>query len=127
MDFLGHVNVFHGRVERGKMRLGRLGKLEVDFPDYPHAESRAATAYVRPHELDIDRSPVNGSSLRARVLQVNPTGSVAKVRLESEEFGVELAVELNLDRYAELNLKPGDSVHVVPRRFRVFIPEDYAI
>jgi len=124
MDFLGNVNVFHGRVQDGKMLLGGI---EMACPEYPHCESRAATAYVRPHELDIDRSPVDASSLRAKVLQINPNGSVAKVRLESEGSELELNVEINLDRYAELGLKPGDLVHVAPRRFRVFIPEDYAI
>ena len=124
MDFLGNVNVFHGRVQDGKMLLGGI---EMACPEYPHGESRAATAYVRPHELDIDRSPADASSLRAKVLQINPNGSVAKVRLESEGSELELNVEINLDRYAELGLKPGDLVHVAPRRFRVFIPEDYAI
>ena len=97
------------------------------YPEYPHGESRAATAYIRPHELDIDRSPADASSLRAKVLQINPNGSVAKVRLESENSHLELNVEINLDRYAELGLRPGDLVHVAPRRFRVFFPEDYAI
>jgi sulfate transport system ATP-binding protein len=124
MDFLGNVNVFHGRVQDGKMLLAGF---EMAYPDCPKGESRAATAYVRPHELDIDRNAVNGSSLPARVLQVNPTGSVAKVRLESQESNLELNVEINFDRYAELDLKPGDLVHVAPRHFRVFIPEDYAI
>jgi sulfate transport system ATP-binding protein len=124
MDFLGNVNVFHGRVENGKMVLGNL---EVAYPEYPHGESRAATAYVRPHELEIHRHKVNGSSLRASVVQVNPAGPVAKVRLHAEDFGIELNVEIGLDRYAELELRPGDVVHLAPRRFRVFIPEDYTI
>jgi sulfate transport system ATP-binding protein len=124
MDFLGNVNVFQGRLQNGKMLLGGI---EMAYPDYPHGESRAATAYIRPHELDIDRSPADASSLRAKVLQINPNGSVAKVRLESENSHLELNVEINLDRYAELGLRPGDLVHVAPRRFRVFFPEDYAI
>jgi sulfate transport system ATP-binding protein len=124
MDFLGDVNVFHGRVQDGKMLLAGL---EMAYPDCPRGESRAATAYIRPHELDIDRTGSNDSTLRAKVLQINPNGSVAKVRLESQESNLELNVEINLDRYAELALKPGDLVHVAPRRFRVFIPEDYSI
>ncbi len=31
-----------------------------------------------------------------------------------------------MDRYAELNLKPGDTVFVLPKKVRVFIP-DYVI
>lgn len=125
MDFLGNVNVFHGRVENG---MAMLGALNIEYPDYPHSEARKATAYVRPHELDLQRSPFGTSSLVARVLQVNPTGSVAKIRVLSEEFGLALNVDLNLDRYAELRLTPGDTVYVAARRVRVFTDApDYVI
>ena len=125
MDFLGNVNVFHGRVENG---MAMLGALNIEYPDYPHSESRKATAYVRPHELDIQRAPFGASSLVARVLQVNPAGSVAKVRVLSEEFGLALNVDLNLERYAELRLIPGDTVYVAARRVRVFTDApDYVI
>src|SRR6185436_10221625 len=52
MSFLGDVNIFHGRVENGKAVFH--GGLEVD---HPHEEAKAARAYTRPHELDIDRTP----------------------------------------------------------------------
>jgi sulfate/thiosulfate transport system ATP-binding protein len=48
MDFLGNVNVFHGRVANGR---AQVGSVEVAAPDYPQAESRPASVYVRPHEL----------------------------------------------------------------------------
>src|SRR5438270_3300663 len=50
MDFLGNVNVFHGRVRAG---VARLGGLEVEAPEHTHAEERPATGYVRPHEMEI--------------------------------------------------------------------------
>jgi sulfate transport system ATP-binding protein len=128
MDFLGNVNVFHGRVENG---MAMMGALNIEYPEYPHAESRKATAYVRPHELDIAAEPFGNSSLAVRVMQVNPTGSVAKIRVFSEEFGLALNVDLNLERYTELHLKTGDKVYVAARRVRVFMPPssapDYAI
>ena len=52
MDFLGNVNVFHGRVQNGRAHAGRRWK--STYPEYPHDESRPATLYVRPHELDIE-------------------------------------------------------------------------
>ena len=126
MDFLGNVNVFHGRVENG---MAMLGALNIAYPEYPHAESRDATAYVRPHELDIERFPFGTSSLEVRVTQVNPAGSVAKVRVFSEQFGLALNVDINLERYSELQLKPGDLVYVSARRVRVFMPNapEYSI
>ena len=125
MDFLGNVNVFHGRVQNGKVVLAGF---EMAYPDYPHGESREATAYVRPHELDIERTAVNGSSLAGHgAAGQSDTARSPRCGSNPASSNLELNVEINLDRYAELDLKPGDLVHVAPRRFRVFIPEDYAI
>jgi sulfate transport system ATP-binding protein len=124
MDFLGNVNVFHGRAQDGKVLLGGM---EVEYPQYPHAESRNVVGYIRPHELDINRTPDDKLGLPAKVLQINPAGSVAKVRVVSDEFGLALNVDLTLERYSELGLQTGETVYVVPRRVRVFMPEDYVI
>jgi sulfate transport system ATP-binding protein len=123
MDFLGNVNVFHGRVQNGQVVLGHM---TLDHPEYSHDESRPATVYVRPHELDIERLANGTPSVKARVERINPTGAVAKVSLTATEYGVTINVDLNLDRYAELRLKRGDTVYVFPKRVRVFVP-DYVI
>lgn len=60
-------------------------------------------------------------------MQINPAGSVAKVRVMSEEFGLSINVDLNLERYSELQLKTGELVYVAPRKVRVFAPDDYTI
>lgn len=129
MDFLGNVNVFHGRVENGR---AMLGGLEVDYPAYPHAESREVKAYVRPHEVELDHESRGSGSLSARVVHVNPAGSTVRVQLVAEEFGLVINVEVNRERYSELQLKPGQKVFASPRQVRLFVPEgemqlDYAI
>ena len=120
MDFLGNVNVFRGRVKDGR---AVLGTLEIDYPEYPHANEREATFYIRPHELDLQRSRNGVASLEARVARINPTGAVAKVALSNQEFGIDLNVELSLDRFSELALRTGDTVYVSPRKARAFMPE----
>jgi sulfate transport system ATP-binding protein len=124
MDFLGNVNVFHGRVQSGRIT---LGPFNLRYDDYQHDEPREATAYVRPHELDISRSPTQ-ASLMGRIKQINPAGSVLKVRIRIEDFGVELNVDITHDRAKSLDLKLKDDVYVHPRSVRVFLPEpDYVI
>jgi sulfate/thiosulfate transport system ATP-binding protein len=120
MDFLGNVNVFHGRVQNGR---AVLGDIEVECPEYPYQEARAATLYVRPHELDIEHAPNGVASLRARVERINPAGSVARVQLLATDFDLGLNVEISPERYVELGLKTGDTVYVSPRKIRVFVPE----
>jgi len=123
MDFLGNVNVFHGHVQKGR---ARLGNIEVAYPDYPHDESRQATAFVRAHELEIVRARNGRPALEATVTHINPARPVVKVRVHSKTFGVDLAVDVSWDRYAELQLQVGDTVYVSPRQLRVFV-QDYAI
>lgn len=120
MDFLGHVNVFHGRVESGRAHLGNMA---LDYPEYPHDTPQPATLYMRPHELDISLKQNGVPGLRANVRRVNPAGSVARIGLTASDHEADIQVDLSLDRLAELNLKPGDSVFVLPRKVRVFIPE----
>jgi sulfate transport system ATP-binding protein len=117
MDFLGNVNVFRGRVERGK---ALLSGLEVAYPEYPHTEARDAAVYVRPHELVIEHHRNGSQSILAKVLHVNPTGSRTKVELQAVDSDQLINAELSLERFNELGLKLGDMVYVSPRKVRVF-------
>ena len=121
MDFLGNVNVFHGRVQRGLASVAP--GLDLAYPDYQHVEARNADVYVRPHELVIESDQSDTASLRAKVVHVNPAGSRTKVELQLLDSGLLVNAEITGERFAELDLKSGDTVHVSPRRVRVFIPE----
>jgi sulfate transport system ATP-binding protein len=114
MDFLGQVNLFHGRIE--------AGRAVVD----PHAPAgRATRIFVRPHEMEIERSPVGASAIRARVLRVLVAGPVVKVELAGES-GEPILVELTHQRHRELAIQKDDEVFVSPREAKVF-REDYSI
>jgi sulfate transport system ATP-binding protein len=120
MDFLGHVNVFHGRVQNGR---AHVGSVALDYPEYPHEEARPAAVYVRPHELHITAAPNGVPSLAARVLHANPAGWVARVQLLALDSGAVIQVDVTPERFAELGLEAGRTVYVSPRRVRVFVPE----
>ena len=115
-NFLGSVNLFHGRVENGKAYLGRM---TVDLPEAAAPDARSATVYVRPHLLDIDREPRHGRCFRAKVRHINPAGPTVKVELVSE-WGEMVQVEISQDRYRALALKKDDDVFVFPTDMRVF-------
>jgi sulfate transport system ATP-binding protein len=125
MDFLGQVNVFHGRLHDGKAIIGGVA---LACPGFYDRESGPARVYVRPHELDIELSPSGSGRLPARVTHVNPAGAVTRVQVQVPDIGMELSVELSKDRSAELALKKGDEVYVSARRVRVFdAAPDYTI
>jgi sulfate transport system ATP-binding protein len=116
MDFLGNVNVFHGRIEQGQPILGRLA--------VPAAKGNRLQPhlYVRPHELQIERHLNGKPAIAAAVTRINPAGAFAKVAL-TVEGGGDIQVELSQDRYRELDLCPGETVYVSANKGRVFSPE----
>ncbi|HKA06795.1 MAG TPA: sulfate/molybdate ABC transporter ATP-binding protein [Gemmataceae bacterium] len=125
MDFLGQVNVFHGRLQEGK---AIVGGVELDCAGFVHHDEGPARVYVRPHEVDIETSPSGSGRLPARVTHVNPAGAVTRVQVQVPDIGMEVSVELSKDRSAQLSLKKGDAVFVAPRRVRVFAPApEYSI
>jgi sulfate transport system ATP-binding protein len=122
MDFLGNVNIFHGRLEQGRAYLGDQGIAGGGTG----SQGDAATAfYVRPHELDVERTPSEGG-LAARIVHVNLAGARARVQLAAADSGAPILVELTRERHAELDLRAGETVHVKPRQVRYFVP-DYSI
>jgi sulfate/thiosulfate transport system ATP-binding protein len=116
MGFLGHVNIFHGRVEAGR---ALLGPLAVDWPEHAAAEPRAATAYIRPHELDVARAAASDGGMWATVRHLNAAGPVVKLELEAEGASM-LRVDLSPERFAALAPEVGERVYVQPRRLRLF-------
>jgi sulfate transport system ATP-binding protein len=126
MDFLGNVNKLPVRVEGGKALLGDTGSVELPAKLFGTSENGRLDAYIRPHELDLSRSAEGGNCLRANVLHVNPAGSVVKVRLMAEDFGLMITVDISPDRYKSLSVKPGEVVYVTPKAAKVF-DLDYTI
>lgn len=130
MDFLGNVNVFHGRVEQGKALLGGL-EWDMQTPNShnpgigsDHSEVRG---YIRPHEWDVDRALDTPSVLHGKVMQINPAGGITRLRVQVEDLGINLNIDLTRERYETLKLKSGDIIQVAPKNVRVFVPEDYSI
>jgi sulfate transport system ATP-binding protein len=97
-QFLGDVNLFHGR-----------------------AEAESSVSYVRPYELEITRQTetVNGAVL-AKVRHIAAAGPAVRLELLREDTGHALEAEISRDRYRELRLSIGDTVGVTARNVRVF-------
>jgi sulfate/thiosulfate transport system ATP-binding protein len=120
MEFLGQVNVFHGRVNNGQILLGELpvGSLPGSV-DREGVIEGAAKVYLRPHELDVGRVANQHPSLPARIERLNPAGSITRVHLQTLA-GPKLQVELTVARYQELGLVEGELIHVFPKKAHVF-------
>jgi len=122
IDFLGSVNLFHGRIEAGK---AVFGPLVVDTPSHVPLNGENARLFVRPYDLEMHKTQPGGSSLRARVVRIQSAGPQVKVELLSDQQQP-VHVHVGHAEFREGPVAVGDDVFVTPRDSRVFV-EDYSI
>jgi sulfate/thiosulfate transport system ATP-binding protein len=119
--FLGDVNVFHGRVSEERTVPESFEGVSVGSSD--RAEEHEVT-FVRPHDLELNRSRTNPDQFEATVRYVLTAGSRVRLELIVQESAQTIEVELTKERYRELDLREGEQVFVHPRHRRVFkIPQ----
>ena len=121
--FLGNVNLFHGRAHQGEMSVGGI---QIPTPEHQGGEARRAQAYVRPHELQIDRYVEGASGIDSRVHRAIVVGPIARIELNTQIKNAEgipetIEVQLLAEEYRDLELQEGDRVLVYPKRARVFV------
>jgi sulfate transport system ATP-binding protein len=104
-NFLGNVNLFHGRVDDGVTQLVR--------------EQTGHLVFIRPHALDLARHSNGANTLRAITKRIHAAGPVVKVEAVTD-WGASLHVELGQERFRELALREGEEVFVTPRDVAVF-------
>ncbi len=123
-NFLGNVNLFHGRVHNGKVE---LGSLKLDAPEHAKTKDRKVISYIRPHDIEISLEARENEFIAAEIVfsrAVGPIVSLELKRLDVEEY---IEAEISREIYRKLDLKEKQKIYVKPRNFKVFIPEDYMI
>jgi sulfate/thiosulfate transport system ATP-binding protein len=118
MRFLGHVNVLDAELGDGHARIGDVVVALGAAVGSPSGDTRGRV-YVRPHELDIARSPAAGA-LAARVVRVTPLSGGIKIELSVDSLGSRMRADLDWERGAALGLQSGEDVFLSLRRARVF-------
>jgi len=116
LSFLGHVNVFHGRLEGGVATLA--GGQQVALSNHPGGDGQI-TALARPHEIDIATDDSHGGAA-AKVTWVHRAGALVKVEVELEDGGTLLVIELSPERYASTPVVAGQRIFATPRAARVY-------
>jgi sulfate transport system ATP-binding protein len=117
--FLGNVNLFEGRISRG---IGQVSGRRLAAPDHAAAVDAPATAYVRPHDIDVSMQPTE-DSMEATLDHLVALGSVVRLELLRRDTGDVVEVELPRDRCEGLQLRHGNVVYLKPRRARFFVDE----
>ena len=108
LNFLGNVNLFHGRVEEGKVV---LEDKKVKVPGLAAENVKSASLYVRPHQFQITRQSKDVSSFKATIRFINPAGSVVKIDLTTESGRI-LQAEIPQEEFRTLKLVKNEEVYV---------------
>ncbi|MES2978741.1 MAG: sulfate ABC transporter ATP-binding protein [Pseudomonadota bacterium] len=128
--FLGDVNLFHGRAHEGEVHLEGM---RLNAPEHADAQDAKAFAYVRPHDLDVQRH-VAGQSLGQgivakleRAIVIGPIARLELVPVEPAALGSTgsadpiIEAQMPSHQFSEMGFKEGDTVVVTPRKARVFV------
>lgn len=122
-NFLGNVNLFHGRVHNGKVR---IGDAELQKANISQGEHSNVVAYVRPHDIEISPVQNQNFAISATIHHINAAGPIARVQLIRQDTNELVEAELTRDRYKELRLRNQQAVYIRINNPQIFA-EDYII
>ena len=104
--FLGDVNLFHARMEQGRVHVA--------------AAPSEVSAYARPHDVELSREPIDGESFEVTVARVQGIGPTVRIELRRDGSEETIEAEITRERQRALSLRPGDRVHARPGHLSVF-------
>jgi len=122
--FLGDVNLFHGRAHEGQLHLEGVA---IDSPEHAQARDAKAFAFVRPHDLEVERYTPGAVGIVAELQRAIVVGPVARLELWPEDpqqpTGHDPLIEAQIpaERFRALGFKEGEKLVVSPRKARVFL------
>lgn len=123
-NFLGNVNLFHGRVHNGKVE---LGSLMLDAPEHVEAKNKNVISYIRPHDIEISLKADGKEFIAVEITYIKAVGPIVNIELRRMDNGEFIEAEISKEIYKSLDLKEKQAVFVRPRDFKVFVPDDYVI
>jgi len=125
--FLGDVNLFHGRAHAGEVHLEGM---RLHAPEHEHAQNAKASAYVRPHDLDVARYTPGANGIVAKLARAIVVGPIARLELlpidshqpvDNSRSDHVIEAQIPAQQFRDLGFQEGDTLVVTPRHARVFV------
>ncbi|HYC33163.1 MAG TPA: sulfate ABC transporter ATP-binding protein, partial [Gemmatimonadales bacterium] len=114
--FLGDVNLFHGRISRGRVSIGGA---QLEAPGWADAEDQDGVAYIRTYEVELDSAPAGARSIEAVIRHVRAFGPVVRLELDLVD-GRTIEAHIPRGRFDGDAHTKGRRVYVSPTNVRVF-------
>jgi sulfate transport system ATP-binding protein len=128
--FLGDVNLFHGRAHEGEMLIGAdQHGVRLATPEHLDAKDAKAFAYVRPHDLEVQRYTAGandaGRGIVAKLTRAIVVGPIARLELlpldASAGNGELIEAQIPAQTFHALGLQTNETLLLTPRKARVFV------
>ena len=125
--FLGDVNLFHGRAHEGEVQIGADHHgVRLASPEHNDAQDAKAFAYVRPHDLDVQRYTPGASGIVVTLTRAIVIGPIARLELNrvdaTHDKDAELVeAQIPAQQFRDLDLREGETLVLTPRAARVFV------
>ncbi|MDQ0206100.1 sulfate/molybdate ABC transporter ATP-binding protein [Alkalicoccobacillus murimartini] len=122
-DFLGNVNLFKGRLQQGNLKTGNVS---LRTEGGANLENQDVVGYIRPHQMELHRTSVEGS-FPIKIVHIQSVGPIVfleAIKLDEEET---IDIELPKSEFTELGIRLDDVVHSKPKHVHVFSPEEFSI
>ena len=128
--FLGDVNLFHGRAHEGEMLIGAdQHGVRLATPEHQDAQDAKAFAYVRPHDLDVQRYTAGandaGRGIVAKLTRAIVVGPIARLELlpldAATGNGEIIEAQIPAQEFHALGLQADETLLLTPRKARVFV------
>jgi sulfate/thiosulfate transport system ATP-binding protein len=125
--FLGDVNLFHGRAHEGEVHIEGM---HIASPEHAQAQNARASAYVRPHDLDVQRYLPGVAGIPAKLARAIVVGPTARLELlplddtkpvDNSQSDPIIEAQIPAEQFRAMGFKEGETLVVTPRRARVFL------
>ncbi|MDX1915139.1 MAG: sulfate ABC transporter ATP-binding protein [Methylophilus sp.] len=117
-QFLGNVNLLQSRVNAG---YAKIGDIEIPINDHLDAQDTSASAYIRPHDIEVLRIADEKTSFKGKINYIHAVGSTVHLELERVDTKTLIEVELSRERFNALKLVQGETVYLKPNHLRIFL------
>lgn len=118
-QFLGDVNLFHGRVDEGIAQIAGTFHPLTDAPS--HQGERLF--FARPHDIEIALEAPKTPGILAILKTVRSRGALVRLEFNRVDGQGTVEVELTRDTFAGMTLERGATVSLVPRRLHAFLAD----
>jgi sulfate transport system ATP-binding protein len=104
--------------------------VQIESPELADARNARASAYVRPHDLEVRRWAPGASGIVVKLARAIVVGPVARLELlpvdgakQADNAGTDPLIEAQIpaQQFREMGVREGDTLVATPRQARVFL------